>query len=84
MKRLFLICCVAVIALLSLSCTPKATLDISVSEIDNGIVVENVGNVDCIVFVGPPDSGQQFELAIGRTVTITGISKDAEISVVRS
>jgi hypothetical protein len=82
MKRLFLICCVAVIALLSLSCTPESTLEVSVSEIDNGIVVENVGNVDCIVFVGSPDSGQQFELAVGERVTVMDISQPIEVSAV--
>ena len=81
-KRLFLICCIAILAIIGLSCTPEATLEISVNEIDNGVVIENVGNVDCIVFVKSPEGEQQFELATGESVTVTDISQPIEVSAV--
>jgi len=82
MKRLFLICCIAILALISLSCTPEATLEVSVSETDNGVVIENVGNVDYIVFVRSPEGEQQFELATGGSVTVMDISQPIEVLVV--
>ena len=82
MKRLLLICCIAILALIGLSCTPEARLGVSVDEIDNGVVAENVGNVDCIVFVSSPDSEQQFELATGESVTVTDLSQPIEVSAV--
>ena len=84
MKRAFLVFCIFALALISLSCTPEATLEISVNETDNGVVIENVGNVDCIVFVTSPDSKQYFELAIGESVTVTGILQPIEVSAVSS
>ena len=82
MKRLFLICCIAILAIIGLSCTPEATLEISVNEIDNGVVIENVGDVDCIVFVSSPEGEQQFELATGESVMVTDISQPIEVSAV--
>lgn len=84
MKRLFLICCIVALALVALSCTPEATLEVSVSETDSGVVIENMGNVDCIVFVRTLDSEQQFELATGESVTLTDISQPIEVSAVSS
>ena len=81
-KRLFLICCIAILAIIGLSCTPEATLEISVNEIDNGVVIANVGNVDCIVFVKSPEGEQQFELATGECVMVTDISQPIEVSAV--
>lgn len=82
MKRSFLICCILALAMISLSCTPETTLEISVTEIDDGVVIENVGNVDCIVFVSSPEGEQHFELATGESVTLTGISQPIEVSAV--
>lgn len=82
MKGLLLICCIAILALVGLSCTPETTLEVAVTEVDDGVVIENVGGVDSIVFVKSPDGEQQFELAIGERVRVTGISKDAEVSAV--
>ena len=67
MKRfsIFLLCCILALALSGLSCTPDATLEISTTELDDGIMIENVGNVDCLVFVSSFDSEQQFELSFG-------------------
>ena len=68
--------------LLGLSCAPQATLDISVTELDNGVMIDNVGNVDCLVFVNSPEGEQQFELAMGQSVTVTDISQPIEVSAV--
>ena len=82
MKIAILICCILALALLGLSCAPEATLEISVTEVDNGVMIENVGNVDCLVFVSSPESEQQFELAVGESVTVTDIAKPIEVSAV--
>ena len=55
MKRLLLICCIAVLTLISLSCTPQTMLEVSVNETDNGVVIEDVGSVDCLVSVSSPE-----------------------------
>ena len=82
MKTTFLICCIFALALVSLSCAPETTLEISVTELDNGVMIQNVGNVDCLVFVNSPESEQQFELAVGESVTVTGIAQPIEVSAV--
>jgi hypothetical protein len=82
MKATFLICCILALALLGLSCAPQATLEISVTEIDNGVMIENVSNVDCLVFVNSPEGEQQFELAVGESVTVTHLSQPIEVSAV--
>ena len=82
MRAIFLICCILALGLTGLSCTPEAALEISVTEVDNGVMIENVGNVDCLVFVGSPEGEQQFELAIGEDVTVTDISRHIEVSMV--
>jgi hypothetical protein len=68
--------------LLGLSCAPQATLDISVTELDNGVMVENVGSVGCLVFVNSPEGEQQLELAVGQNTTVAGISQPIEVSAV--
>jgi hypothetical protein len=68
--------------LLGLSCAPQTTLDISVTELDNGIMIENVGNVDCLVFVTSPEGEQQFELDVGQDRMVTDISQSIEVSAV--
>ena len=84
MKATFLICCILALALLGLSCTPEATLEISVTEVDNGVTIENVGNVACLVFVSSPEGEQRFELAVGESVTVTDITKPIEVAAVNS
>ena len=60
----------------------QTLLEISVTELDNGVMVENVGSVDCLVFVNSPEGEQQFELAVGQNTTVTGISQPIEVSAV--
>ena len=82
MKATFLSCCILALALLGLSCAPEATLEISVTEIDNGVMIKNAGNVDCLVFVNSSEGEQQFELAIGKSITVTDISQPIKVSAV--
>ena len=93
MKATFLICCVLVVALSGLTCTPEDSLSISVTEdalsvsatlVENGVMIENVGDVDCLVFVSSPEGEQQFELAVGESVTVSDITKPIEVSAVSS
>ena len=82
MKSTLLICCILALVLVGLSCAPEGTLEISVTEIDNGVMIENVGNIDCLVFVSSPEGEQQFELAVSESVTVTNISQPIEVSAV--
>ena len=84
MKATFLICCILTFALLGLSCAPEATLELSVTEVDNGVMIENVGNVACLVFVSSSEGEQRFELAVGESVTVSNISQPIEVSAVGS
>jgi len=69
--------------LLGLSCAPQSALEISVTELGNGVMIENLGNVDCLVFVNSPEGEQQFELAVGQNTTVAGISQPIEVSAVK-
>ena len=85
MRVAILICCIlalALLALLGLSYTPGTSLEISVTELDNGVMIENVGNVACLVFVSSLEGEQQFELATGENVTVTDISQPVQVSAV--
>ena len=57
-------------------------MDISVTEVDKGFTIWNVGDVDCLVFVNSPEGEQQFKLAAGQNRTVTGISQPIEVSAV--
>lgn len=79
---IILVVSLAVSILLSLSCAPDATLDISVTELENGVMIQNVGNINCLVFVNSPEGEQQFKLAVGQNTTVGGISQPIEVSAV--
>lgn len=78
----FLICCALALALLGLACAPEAVLCVSVTQIDEGVVIENTGTADCIAIVTSPQGQQQFELSAGENVTVTNISEPIEVSAV--
>ena len=42
---------------------------------DDGTVIENTGNADCIVFVTSPEGEQRFGLGMGENATLTDISQ---------
>lgn len=83
MKIAILICCIlalASLALTSLSYTAGTSLEISRTELDNGVIIQNVGNIPCLVFISSPEGGQQFELAVGENVTVTDITKPIDVA----
>ena len=57
-------------------------MDVSITETDDGVMIENTGSADCIVIVTSPDGEEQFELAVGENVTVTDISQPVEVSAV--
>jgi len=91
MKATFLVCCILAVALSGLSCTPETAPLISVTEdalsvsatlIENGVMIENLSTVACIVLVSSPEGEQQFELAVGESVAVTDITEPIEVSAV--
>jgi predicted protein tyrosine phosphatase len=85
MKIAILICCILALALLvslGLSYTPGISSEISVTEVDNGVTIENGGNVACLVFVSSLEDEQQFALAAGENITVTDISQPVQVSAV--
>ena len=86
MQRLLVVVILIIILVVSLilglSCAPQATPEISVTELDTGVMIENVGNVDCLVFVTSPEGEQQFELAVGQDRTVIDISQPIEVSAI--
>ena len=83
--------CLALVALLGSACVPEAgprisisedSLEISVTEVEGGILIENLSGIACIVFVRSPEGEQQFELAGGESVTVTGITGPIEVGAV--
>ena len=77
MKIAILICCIlalALLALIGLSYTEGISSEVSVTGIDNGVIIQNVGNIPCLVFVNSLEGEQQFELAVGANVTLVTLS----------
>ena len=83
MKIAILICCIlalALLALMGLSYTPVISSEVSVTGIDNGVIIQNVGNIPCLVFVNSLEGEQQFELAVGANVTVTDVTKPIDVA----
>jgi len=77
MRIAILICCILALALLvliGLSYTWGISSEVSVTGIDNGVIIQNVGSIPCLVFVNSLEGEQQFELAIGANVTLVTLS----------
>ena len=60
-------------------CWPKARQYFSVTEVDNGVIVKNTGSCPCRIGVTSPEGEQQFELNVGESVTVTGITEPIEV-----
>lgn len=60
----------------------QARLEIPVTGLDSGVMIENAGNVDCVVFVDSPEGEQQLAVARGQNTTVTDISEPVEVSAV--
>lgn len=82
MKSTLLICCILALVLIGLSYAPEDALSVSATLVENGVMIENAGNVDCLVFVSSPEGEQRFELAIGESITVNDISQPIEVSAV--
>jgi len=77
MKIAILICCIlalATLALTGLSYIMGIPSEVSVTGIDNGVIIQNVGNIPCLVVVNSLEGEQQFELAVGANVTLVTLS----------
>lgn len=77
MRIAILICCIialAMLALVGLSYIAGSPAEISITGIDNGVIIQNVGNVPCLVIVNSLEGEQQFELAVGANVTLVTLS----------
>lgn len=84
MRIAVLICCIlalALLALIGLLYTPGISFGVSVSDIDGGVIIQNVGNVACLVFVNLPEGVQQFQLAVAENVTVTGVAQPVAVSL---
>lgn len=46
------------------------------------MLIENLSGVSCIAFVRSPEGEQQFELGVGESITVTGITKPIEVAAV--
>ena len=83
MKIAILIYCIltlALLALIGLSYTPGTSLEISRNELDNGVIIQNVGNIPCLIFVSSPEGVQQFQLAVAEKVTVADITKPINVA----
>jgi len=77
MRIAILVCCILALALLALtglSYIAEIPSEISVTGIDNGVLIQNVGNIPCLVVVDSIEGEQQFELAVGANVTLVTLS----------
>jgi hypothetical protein len=84
-KRIVLVGLIIVVALavfFVLRQAPADTLEISVKETVDGIIIENTGDVDCIVFVTWTDHQEQFDVAVGENRVIANTPKPGNISAV--
>jgi hypothetical protein len=77
MRIAVLICCIlalAMLALVGLSYIAVSPAEVSITGIDNGVIIQNVGNVPCLVVVNSLEGEQQFQLAVGANVTLITLS----------
>jgi len=83
MRIAILTCCVLALALLALtglSYMPGMSLGVTVNDIDSGVMIQNAGNTPCLVFISSPEGVQQFQLAVGENVTVTGVAQPVDVS----
>ena len=83
MRIAILICCILALvflALIGLSYTPGTSLKISRTELDNGVIIQNIGSIPCLIFISSPEGVQQFQLAVAEKVTVTDITKPIDIA----
>jgi hypothetical protein len=77
MRIAILVCCIlalAMLALSGLSYIMGIPSEVSITGIDNGVIIQNVGNIPCLVVVNSLEGEQQFKLAVGANVTLVTLS----------
>jgi len=77
MRIAILICCILALVFLTLtglSYLAGIPSEVSVTGVDNGVIIQNVGNHPCLVLVSSVEGEQQFELAVGANVTLVTLS----------
>jgi hypothetical protein len=77
MRIAILICCIIALVFLSLidlSYIMGIPSEVSITGIDNGVIIQNVGNHPCLVIANSIEGEQQFELAVGANVTLVTLS----------
>ncbi len=91
MKATVLVWCALCMLVMGFQCPPDngvtvpidhEAIGILVAEVEGGIEVTNTSTIAVIVFVRSPEGEQQFELDIGDSVTVTGITEPIEVTVV--
>jgi hypothetical protein len=91
MRIAILTCCILALALLTLiglsytsytSYTVVISSEVCVTGVDNGVMIQNVGNIPCLVFVNSLEGEQQFELAVGANATLVTLSNITGVTYV--
>jgi hypothetical protein len=62
------------LALTGLSYIMGIPSEVSVTGIENGVIIQNVGSTPCLGIVNSLEGEQQFELAVGANVTLVTLS----------
>ena len=78
MRAAILTCCIvalAVLALTGLSYIIGIPSEVCVTGTDNGVIIQNVGSIPCLVVVNSLEGEQQFKLAVGANVTLVTLSR---------
>jgi len=77
MRIAILVCCILALvflALIGLSYTPGFAAEVSVTGIDSGVIIQNVGGTPCLVIVDSLEGEHQFEMAVGAKVTLVTLT----------
>jgi hypothetical protein len=77
MRIAILICSILVLvflALVGLSYIAEIPAEVSVAGVDNGVIIQNVGTIPCLVVVNSLEGEQRFRLAVGANVTLVTLS----------
>ena len=65
----------AILVLTGLSYIMGIPAEVCVTGIDNGVIIQNVGSIPCLVVVNSLEGEQQFQLAVGANVTLVTLSR---------
>jgi len=65
----------AILALTGLSYIMGIPSEVCLTGVDNGVIIQNVGSIPCLVVVNSLEGEQQFQLAVGANVTLVTLSR---------